>query len=124
MVGEGPRRRVPFADSAGPGADPQHAAAVLEDRSHVVAAEAVRIPLSVPVTGQLSGVAVEEVQAAVGADPQPGVAVLENRPYGVLTQAGRIAGVVGVVPEASLGAGHALEAAVGADPEVAETVLE
>ncbi len=74
----GPGARIPFADAVVLRANPEHAAAVLENSRHGVVAEARDVGGVVAIAHEIAVRLVEQVQAGGRADPEPAVLVLED----------------------------------------------
>ncbi len=101
------------------GADPDVAAAVLEQRVHLVVAQARRVVGIVAEVAEAPAGAVHQVEAVEGADPHAPAPVQQHRPHDVVGQAGGLARVVAPVLGFPRGRVEPVQAAAGGDPDAA-----
>ena len=111
--------------AAGARADPEHAAAILIQRHHIVIAQTVRIVRVAAVAHEVLRRAIEEVEAVGGRDPQPVRIVFHDRAHAIVAERARVARVVTKdrhLPRLRI---ETMQAAVErADPQRARVILE
>ena len=115
-VAEGPGARIPLGESAGLGADPQTAAAILEQRDDVVVRQRTRFGDVAAIAGEGFSGGVEPGEAADHADPQPSLVVDEQRLHAVVGQRRAAAGLLAIGAPSSAARIEAAEARIRADP--------